>query len=195
MKVQYWAKSCGLCIAWLLLWPIAIMYLLSDNKEVIHQDMMADMNYRKANYKGINAIIYVFLLDKFYRTLFYYRVGNISYMIKWLWKGDKSFYPLCKNMGGGVFCIHPYSTILNAKSIGKNFCCRQCTTIGNKADDKPCERPTIGDNVTLGANVVIIGDVHIGNNVVVGAGSVVVKDVPDNAIVAGNPARIIKYKN
>jgi acetyltransferase-like isoleucine patch superfamily enzyme len=39
----------------------------------------------------------------------------------------------------------------------------------------------------------IIGDINIGNNVVVGAGAVVVKDVPDNCIVAGNPARIIKY--
>lgn len=50
----------------------------------------------------------------------------------------------------------------------------------------------IGDNVTLGGNVTIIGPVHIGNNVIVGAGSVVVKDVPDNCIVAGNPARIIR---
>lgn len=54
--------------------------------------------------------------------------------------------------------------------------------------------PTIGDNVSLGANVVIIGGVHIGNNVTIGAGSVVVKDVPDNAVVVGNPGRVIKYK-
>ena len=45
----------------------------------------------------------------------------------------------------------------------------------------------------LGATVTIIGHVKIGNNVVVGAGSVVVKDVPDNCIVAGNPAKIIRY--
>ena len=65
----------------------------------------------------------------------------------------------------------------------------QCTTIGKKNN----ARPVIGDNVTLGASVVIIGNVHIGNNVVVGAGSVVVKDVPDNCVVAGNPAKIIRY--
>lgn len=46
--------------------------------------------------------------------------------------------------------------------------------------------------MSLGVSVTIIGNVHIGNNVVVGAGSVVVKDVPDNCVVAGNPARIIK---
>lgn len=50
----------------------------------------------------------------------------------------------------------------------------------------------IGNNVSLGANVTIVGHVHIGDNVVVGAGAVVVKDVPSNCVVAGNPAKIIK---
>ena len=53
-------------------------------------------------------------------------------------------------------------------------------------------RPIIGDNVTLGVNVTIIGDVTIGNNVIIGAGSVVVKDIPDNSIAVGNPCHVIK---
>ena len=48
--------------------------------------------------------------------------------------------------------------------------------------------------MTCGCHVAIIGDITIGNNVTIGAGAVVVKDVPDNAVVVGNPARIIKYK-
>ena len=40
----------------------------------------------------------------------------------------------------------------------------------------------------------IIGGVKIGNNSVIGAGAVVVSDVPNNAVVAGNPAKVIKYK-
>lgn len=52
--------------------------------------------------------------------------------------------------------------------------------------------PTIGNNVTLGASVIIIGDIHIGNNVIVGAGTVITKDVPDNCTVVGNPMRILK---
>jgi maltose O-acetyltransferase len=51
---------------------------------------------------------------------------------------------------------------------------------------------TIGDNVWLGGNVVVMPGIHIGNNVVVGAGSVVTKDLPDNVIAAGNPSKIIR---
>lgn len=51
---------------------------------------------------------------------------------------------------------------------------------------------TIGDNVWIGGNTVILPGVMIGNNVVIGAGSVVTKDIPDNMIAAGNPCRTIR---
>lgn len=50
----------------------------------------------------------------------------------------------------------------------------------------------IGDNCWLGAGVIVLPGVTIGNNVIVGAGAVVTKDVPDNVVVVGNPARIIR---
>lgn len=51
---------------------------------------------------------------------------------------------------------------------------------------------TIGDNVWIGGNTVICPGVHIGSNTVIGAGSVVTKDIPDWAIAAGNPCRVIR---
>lgn len=51
---------------------------------------------------------------------------------------------------------------------------------------------TIGDNVWIGGNVVIMPGVTIGDNVVIGAGSIVTKDLPSNVIAAGNPCRVIR---
>lgn len=50
---------------------------------------------------------------------------------------------------------------------------------------------TVGDNVYIGNNVMIMPGVSIGNNVIIGAGAIVTKSVPDNLIIGGNPAKII----
>lgn len=52
---------------------------------------------------------------------------------------------------------------------------------------------TIGDNVWIGGSVCVMPGVTIGNNAVIGAGSVVTKDIPENAIAVGNPARVLRY--
>lgn len=57
--------------------------------------------------------------------------------------------------------------------------------------DKPTE---IGNDVWIGHNATILGGVRIGHGCVIAAGAVVTKDVPDCCIVAGNPAKIIKYR-
>lgn len=56
------------------------------------------------------------------------------------------------------------------------------------------EKTVIGNDVWLGANVIILPGVNIGNHVVVAAGAVVTKDVPDYAIVGGVPAKVLKYR-
>ncbi len=53
---------------------------------------------------------------------------------------------------------------------------------------------TIGEGVHIGINSSVIEHIKIGNNSIIGAGAVVVKDVPDNAIVVGNPARVLRYR-
>ena len=68
---------------------------------------------------------------------------------------------------------------------------RGCT-IGHGAIVHGC---TVGDNVLIGANAVVIEGVSVGNGAVVAAGAVVTRDVPENAVVAGVPARIVKMKD
>lgn len=52
----------------------------------------------------------------------------------------------------------------------------------------------IGDDVWIGGRVIILPGVHIGNGAVIGAGAVVTKNVPDYAVVGGNPAKVIKFR-
>lgn len=97
-------------------------------------------------------------------------------------------------VGDGLILWHgAHGSVINPNTvIGRNFNLRQCTTIGSSSFTDSSLCPTIGDNVQVGPNCTILGKITIGDNAVIGGGSVVVKDVPANAVVAGNPARIIK---
>lgn len=58
--------------------------------------------------------------------------------------------------------------------------------------DWDCLRTTVKEGASIGSGATILGGVTVGEKAVVGAGSVVTKDVPPNAVVAGNPARVMK---
>lgn len=59
----------------------------------------------------------------------------------------------------------------------------------------PQKQVVIGNDVWIGTRAIILPGVKIGNGAIVGAGSIVTKDIPDYAIVGGNPARIIRFRN
>lgn len=62
-------------------------------------------------------------------------------------------------------------------------------------DDWQCIETHVEEGVSIGSSVTILCGVRIGKKAIVGAGSVVTRDVPNNAVVAGNPARLMKYAN
>lgn len=172
--------------------PHLLVCVIAGYKEIVIQDAENTIRPLGLSYSGTKAVLWLLENDRFFRTMFYQRLGILSNLVSWYAPGERTFIPCCPVIGGGIYLAHPYATILNAKSIGRNFTVRQCTTIGNKKDGRNDLTPVIGDNVNVGANVVIIGNITIGNNVIIGAGSVVIHDVPDNSVVAGNPARVIK---
>ncbi|MCJ7978025.1 hypothetical protein KXU33_20270, partial [Aeromonas veronii] len=64
--------------------------------------------------------------------------------------------------------------------------------LGDNYSDTGGSTPVIGNGVIFGAGVIVIGDIKIGDDVILGAGAVVTRSVPARAVVAGNPARIIR---
>jgi serine acetyltransferase len=98
-------------------------------------------------------------------------------------------------IGKGLIIYHGQALVVNFKTvIGDNCVLRNSVTIGHKklADGTMSACPRIGNNVDIGANVCIIGDVTIGDNVIIGAGAVVIKDIPANSVAVGNPARVLE---
>lgn len=88
----------------------------------------------------------------------------------------------------GDFCYITYGAII----LSHDHSVYRHTPIAN---DDGKRKVVLAENVFVGANAIILGNVKIGRNSVVSAGAVVTKDVPENVIVAGNPARIIRHFN
>ncbi|WP_180363887.1 serine acetyltransferase [Parafannyhessea umbonata] len=117
-------------------------------------------------------------------------LGNILWMIS-ITKHSIQI-PKETTIGYGLYIGHGGPIVCNATaSIGNNCNLSQWTTIGSNEN----HAATIGDNVYIGPNCCIVEDVTIGSNVTIGAGSVVTKDIPSNATVAGNYAKVLNYNN
>ena len=108
-----------------------------------------------------------------------------------LWKPLESLYIYTKDIGGGLYIQHGFATIISAKKIGENCRIYQQVTVGYKGD----MAPVLEDNVSITCGAKVLGNVTMHANSLAAAGAVVVKDVPENAIVAGIPAKIIGYKD
>lgn len=187
-------RLCGsLLFGW---WYLPHLLMAYGKFDMIFADVEAMMARQYVRCNHFVGLLFLLHTNGFFRTLFYHRIGAVrALFVSWMRRGDKYLViSATTRIGRGCRLSHPYSTVLNAETIGENFVVRHCTTIGKK-DEVSGGRPKIGNNVTIGAAATIIGAVNIGDNAVVGAGAVVVKDVPSYAVVAGNPARVIKFLN
>ncbi len=127
---------------------------------------------------------YLFKRSKwlFYLFLFLFKRIQIRYGIQ---------LPYQTIVGKGLQFSHYNSIVINSEAvIGDFLTIFQGCTIGSV---KGKGAPKIGNNCVFFAGSKIIGGISIGNNVIVGANAVVLKDVPDNAVVGGIPAKILNF--
>lgn len=103
--------------------------------------------------------------------------------------------PASAKIGPGLRIHHFGGIVLHdSVDIGKNATIYHNVTIGLKTDDG--ERAAkVGDNAYFGTGAVVLGAINLGNNVTVGANAVVLKDMPDHSTAVGNPAKIIVRKS
>lgn len=168
-----------------------LLYILCRDKQRFNKDAQNWCKWKKYSFTKWNIYL-IFISDKAFRNLLYFRTGFFRIILCWLFPGydHLQITTPTKNLGGGLIIQHGFATIISAKSIGENCKVYQQVTIGY---NHKLEAPVIGSNVEICCGAKIIGGVHIGNNVLIGANSVVVRDIPDDCVVAGVPAKIIRY--
>ena len=95
-------------------------------------------------------------------------------------------------IGPGLLIMHRNGIFIGPATIGDNCVLHHNVTIGQRVAAGDLGVPRLGDDVWIGPGATITGEITIGNGVTISAGSVVSRSIPDHALVAGNPGRVIQ---
>ena len=180
--------------------PVYLCVLASRGKHLIKMDVKRWSEIDGTNMGLFQALNWYMTYKKEFRNLLQHRLkctsrsplSMVHFLIaRMLWKPLDSLYIYTEDIGGGLYIQHGFATIISAKKIGENCRIYQQVTIGYKGDLSP----VLEDNVSVTCGAKVLGDVTMHKNSLAAAGAVVVKDVPENAIAGGVPAKVIGYKD
>lgn len=136
-------------------------------------------------------------------AIWMYRISHFfwKYNLKWLGRFISHISRFLTNIeihpgaeiGRRFFIDHGAGVVIGETSeIGDDVLMYQGTTLGGTSMEKEKRHPTIGDEVVIGADAVLLGPIEIGDNARIGAGAVVLDSVPDDSTVVGNPAKSVE---
>ena len=144
---------------------------------------------------AIKSNLEVFLYPNF-KVLVYYRIAHYLYLKKHFFlarylserakkKTGIEIHPGAV-IGKNLFIDHGSGVVIGETTIiGNNVLIYHGVTLGGVVNTSTKRHPTIGNNVVIGCNSIILGDIKIGDNVKIGAGSIVLKDVDANKTIIG----------
>lgn len=179
---------------------VFLCVLCSRQRKLIEMDVKRWKEIEGINLSFFEAINWYMTYKKEFRNLIMHRFKHPSkspmnlvhyFICRLLWRPMESLFIYTADIGGGLYIQHGVASLIGAAKIGENCRIYQQVNIGYK-DDKT---PILEDNVSVACGATVLGGITLKKGSLVAAGAVVLKDVPENAIVAGVPAKIIGYKD
>lgn len=138
--------------------------------------------------------------QKYWRALQTPHSKGVKFIYKLINKCLQLFYkceiPVSSEVGPGLYIGHPYCITINPKAkLGRNCNIHKGVTIGQENRGSRKGVPVIGNDVWIGINATIVGNICIGDDVLIAPNSYVNRDIPSHSIVFGNPCIIKRTDN
>jgi acetyltransferase-like isoleucine patch superfamily enzyme len=123
-------------------------------------------------------------------------IGDYTYLSKNVSMMNTTVGKFCSIAQGVSICLgrHPSSTFVSTHPVFFSIHKQNGITFSDKSYFNESGKTSIGNDVWIGVNAVIMDDIVIGDGAIIGANAVVTKDIPSYAVAVGVPARIIKYR-
>ncbi len=169
------------------------MKMIEDIRSVFKRDPAARNVFEILTcYSGVQAVIIYRFTHLLWRYKLYWIARFISTLARWI--TGIEIHPGAV-IGRRFFIDHGMGVVIGETAeIGDDCMMYHGVTLGGTSWDKVKRHPTLKDGVIIGAGAKILGPVTLGKNVRVGSNSVVVKSVDDNCTVVGIPGRVLKQK-
>lgn len=163
--------------------------MIDDIKVIFEKDPAAANIFEVLLYQGLWAIWVHRFAHLLYRLKIPFFPRLISQVMRLLTLIE--IHPGAQ-IGRRFFIDHGCGIVIGETTvIGNNVSIYQGVTLGGTGKEKGKRHPTIGNNVLIGANAIVLGNITVGDNAMIGAAAVVTKPVPAGATVVGNPAQIL----